>query len=70
MVKKKSPWCIEVEYNNGNVDYFVVRRFVADVKDIHLYLEKKPEETGTGQKLSISRLDLHKVMIISSTKGT
>jgi len=70
-MRKKLPWCIEVEYNvsdEGNdklSDFFVVKRVVADVKDLHLLVVR---EGGEGEKISIDRRTISKVMMVNSTK--
>lgn len=71
MTRKKMPWCIEIEFEptreggERSSEFYVVKRVVGDVKDLHLLVveEGKPDE-----KVSIDRRDIAKIMMVNSTK--
>ena len=66
MGRSVRPWCIEIEFSNpgDSSAFYVVRRFVADVRDIHLVID----EEGDLRKLSIPRSAVSKVLLVGSKK--
>ena len=74
MVRKRIPWCIEVEFNPLSAggdrpsEFYVVRRIVGDVKDLHLMVVDPATDTGSN-KVSIDRRQIARVSMFNSTKG-
>lgn len=66
MARVVKPWCIEIEFNEeaDSSAFYVVRRFVADVRDIHLVID----DEGELKKLSIPRSSVARVLLVGSKK--
>lgn len=72
MARKRIPWCIEIEFNPSDggtrpSEFYVVRRVVGDVKDLHLMVVDG--QTDSGNKVSIDRREIARVSMFNSTKG-
>ena len=71
MARQKKPWCIEIEYHperEGDErpsEFYVVRKMVADIKDLHLLVVREGEK---DEKISIDNRTIAKVMMVVSNK--
>lgn len=73
MARLKKPWCIEVEFDPAFAggrrasEFYVVRRVVGDVKDLHLMVIDD-EDDSLVSKVSIDRRQIARVLMVNSTK--